>query len=54
MSGKRQQHSLISKYVFKMGSTKLFRLAKFALTNLNENTNYQTSISKYPVVLFYL
>ena len=29
-----------------MGSPKLFRLEKFALTNLSENDKYPTSINK--------
>ena len=45
-TGNKQQRSLISIYIFIMGSPKLFRLAIFSLTNLNGNDNYQISIKK--------
>ena len=41
---KSQKHFLISKYLFMLGSPKLFMMAKFALTNLIKNANYQNSI----------
>ena len=50
---KRQQYSLISKYLSIMSYPTLFRQAKFGLTNLNENTNSQNYIIKDPVLLFY-
>ena len=42
--GKRQKHSLVSKYLSIMESPQLFRMVKFSLTNLSDNYNSQTSI----------
>ena len=50
--GKRQQHSLISKYLSIMGSPKLFRLAKFSLTHLITNANLPKLYKKRTITLF--
>ena len=47
--GKRQQHSLISKYLSMMVYPKLFRLDKFSLTNLSDNSNSQIYKIKRPI-----
>ena len=52
--GMRHQHSLNSKYLSMMISPKMFSLDIFYLTNLIDNNDYQNSIKKYPVLLFYL
>ena len=43
---KRQQHFLISRILFMMGSTKMFLMATFALSNLIGNSNFQNSVQR--------